>query len=360
MDVFSSKIIKWYQVNGRNLPWRETADPYKIWISEIILQQTRVAQGYEYYRRFIARFPDVEVLAAAEEVEVMSLWQGLGYYSRARNLHQAAKQVVAQGMFPLTYDTVKSLKGVGDYTAAAICSFAYGLPCAVVDGNVYRVLSRWLGVDTPIDTAAGKKEFAALADQLLDKEQPAMYNQAIMDFGAMVCTPSLPRCEHCPLADSCVALSRKQVDSLPCKAHKTKVTDRYFHYLYIHTDTHLELCKRGEGDIWQSLYEFPLVETEGPCEPDDLLSLPSCKLLLDKYEVLQISLMEKERKHILSHRRVFASCYDIKVKHLDNESDRFQGIAYGELNKFPVSNLVSHFFSLILKRNHKINAYVIK
>lgn len=207
-----------------------------------------MAQGYDYYCRFIGRFPDVASLAEAGEDEVMKYWQGLGYYSRARNLHEAARSIHAAGSFPRSYKEVLKLKGVGEYTAAAICSFAYGLPHAVVDGNVYRVLSRWMGVDTPIDTTEGKKEFAALADALLDRDRPGAYNQAIMDFGALVCTAAAPRCEDCPLKDSCVAYAGKRVADLPCKARKTKVTDRFFNYFFIHTGDAAG-CASGEREI---------------------------------------------------------------------------------------------------------------
>ena len=215
MNIFSEAIVEWYKEYKRDLPWRESSDPYRIWISEIILQQTRVAQGYDYFLRFIKRFPDVKALADADEDEVMKYWQGLGYYSRARNLHAAAKSM--NGVFPETYPEVLALKGVGEYTAAAICSFAYGMPYAVVDGNVYRVLSRYFGIDTPIDSTEGKKLFAALADEMLDKKQPALYNQGIMDFGAIQCTPQSPDCLFCPLADSCSALSTGRVTQLPVK-----------------------------------------------------------------------------------------------------------------------------------------------
>lgn len=228
VNQFSESLIRWYEQHRRELPWRETKDPYRIWISEIILQQTRVAQGYAYYCRFIERFPDVCSLAEAHEDEVMKMWQGLGYYSRARNLHEAARSLAGRGRLPETYKEVRAMKGVGDYTAAAICSFAYDMPCAVVDGNVYRVLSRWMGVDEPIDTAAGKKLFAQLADQLLDRKHPAVYNQAIMDFGALQCVPASPDCQVCPLADSCVALRDKRVEELPRKSHKVKTVNRYF------------------------------------------------------------------------------------------------------------------------------------
>ena len=196
--MFATTIIDWYKENKRDLPWRDTKDPYKIWISEIILQQTRVVQGYDYYCRFMEHFPDVETLAKASEDEVMKCWQGLGYYSRARNLHEAARTIAEKGAFPVRYEEVRALKGVGDYTAAAICSFAYDMPYAVVDGNVYRVLSRWLGVEEPIDTGAGKKLYASLADEMMDKSRPALYNQAIMDFGALQCVPSSPSCLFCP------------------------------------------------------------------------------------------------------------------------------------------------------------------
>ena len=203
MNNFGRILIEWYQNNRRDLPWRRTKNPYLIWISEIILQQTRVAQGYDYYQRFVKRFPDVFSLADADEDEVMKYWQGLGYYSRARNLHAAARSMAEAGGFPKTYKEVLALKGVGEYTAAAICSFAYGMPYAVVDGNVYRVLSRWLGIETPIDSTEGKRIFAEVAAELLDKAQPGLYNQAIMDFGALQCTPVSPNCMFCPFIDTC-------------------------------------------------------------------------------------------------------------------------------------------------------------
>ena len=216
MSEIADKLIDWYGVNGRDLPWRRTRDPYRIWLSEVILQQTRIAQGMDYYLRFVARFPDVGALAAADEDEVLKLWQGLGYYSRARNLHAAARQVVERygGRFPAAYADVRSLKGVGDYTAAAVCSIAYDAPCAVVDGNVYRVLSRLFDLDLAIDTAEGRKAFAALADEQLDRRRPARYNQAIMDFGALQCTPANPSCNDCPLRDECLSLAAGTVEAV--------------------------------------------------------------------------------------------------------------------------------------------------
>ena len=261
MNQFAPLLIDWYEHNKRELPWRQTQDPYKIWISEVILQQTRVAQGYDYYCRFIERFPDFHALAQADEDEVMKYWQGLGYYSRARNLHEAARSIDSQEYFPKTYAEVRALKGVGEYTAAAICSIAYDMPYAVVDGNVYRVLSRYFGIDTPIDSTEGKKLFAALADEMLDKKHPAVYNQGIMDFGAIQCTPQSPDCLFCPLVGSCSALSKGLVAKLPVKQHKTKTTNRYFNYIYVRAGAYTFINKRTGNDIWKNLFELPLIET---------------------------------------------------------------------------------------------------
>ena len=225
-DSFQARILHWYRLNGRDLPWRHTRDPYAIWLSEVILQQTRIDQGRDYWQRFVHRWPRVDDLAAASEDEVLLMWQGLGYYSRARNLLAAARQVVAMGGFPADFKGLKALKGVGDYTAAAIASIAFGLPVATVDGNVYRVLSRHYGIDTPIDTTAGRKTFAALAQSLLPVDQAAAFNQAMMDFGATCCTPRSPRCSQCPLEDTCEALHSHRVDQLPAKLKSARVTTR--------------------------------------------------------------------------------------------------------------------------------------
>ena len=230
---FTTTILQWFHENGRALPWRETRDPYAIWLSEIILQQTRIEQGRPYWERFMRRWPSVEDLAAASEDEVLCEWQGLGYYSRARNLHTAAKQIVAGGGFPTTLDGIKSLKGVGDYTAAAIGSIAFNLPVAVVDGNVYRVLSRYYGITTPINTTEGKREFAALAQSLLPTDQASAFNQAMMDFGAVQCTPQGAQCLTCPLADSCTAFREGRVGQLPVKLKTLKVKERRLLYIYI-------------------------------------------------------------------------------------------------------------------------------
>ncbi|MBR6989125.1 MAG: A/G-specific adenine glycosylase [Bacteroidaceae bacterium] len=306
MDSFFSKaLISWYQEHQRFLPWRCTSDPYAIWISEIILQQTRVAQGLDYYNRFMARFPDVETLAQASEDEVLLYWQGLGYYSRARNLHFAAHQIVEQDGFPKTYEGVRALKGVGDYTAAAISSIAYGLPYAVVDGNVYRVLSRVFGVDIPIDSTQGKKYFAQLAQELVDVDSPGLYNQSIMDFGALQCVPKSPNCDTCPLQDRCVAHAQHKVDALPVKSHKTKVTHRYFHYLNVRIGDEMLLHQRKADDIWKNLYEVPLVEADHRMSVDELTQTT----LFRQLACNQIQLVKEQLKHVLSHRVIFADLY---------------------------------------------------
>ena len=351
MSRFGETLVRWYQENKRDLPWRDTEDPYKIWISEIILQQTRVAQGYDYYCRFIERFPDVFALAEADEDEVMKYWQGLGYYSRARNLHEAARSIAARGTFPDTYEEVRKLKGVGDYTAAAICSFAYDMPCAVVDGNVYRVLSRWMGIEEPIDTVQGKKLFTALADELLERSVPALYNQAIMDFGAIQCVPSSPSCLFCPLSDSCVALQKGLVDVLPVKRNKTKVANRYFIYFYVRAGAYTFLHKREAGDIWHGLYELPLIEAERETAEEEVCGLPAYRRLFEGCEVRGFRLVAGRVKHVLSHRVIYADCYEVEIAGGDAPQGAFRRVPAADLHKFAVSRLVSRFFSLILKPN---------
>ncbi|MBV5343686.1 A/G-specific adenine glycosylase, partial [bacterium] len=260
----SKALTNWYNQNKRELPWRDITDPYRIWISEIILQQTRVNQGMRYYLRFVERFPDVKTLAVAEEDEVLKYWQGLGYYSRARNIHKTAKIITEKhkGIFPKNHSDILLLKGIGEYTAAAICSFAYNQPYAVVDGNVFRVLSRVFGIETPIDSTSGKKEFTQLAEKLLDKKEPGLHNQSIMEFGALQCVPVQPDCGVCPLQTVCKAYSLNMADKLPVKATKTKVRERFFNYFYIEYQDKIFIQKRSEKDIWQNLYELPLVESD--------------------------------------------------------------------------------------------------
>jgi A/G-specific adenine glycosylase len=266
---FRERLMQWNGQNRRDLPWKGEKDPYKIWLSEIILQQTRVEQGAPYYERFIRRYPSISALAEAEEREAFRLWQGLGYYNRCRNMLAAARRVAGEkeGVFPDTYEDILALPGVGAYTAAAIASFAYNLPYAVVDGNVQRVLARWFGIRIAPASTEGRKVFAALAAQTLDTIRPAVYNQAIMDFGATVCTPAQPHCDSCLLREGCVARTKGLTDVLPVKTPKAKPRERHFHYLVLCRDQHVFVRKRGAGDIWQNLHEFLLHEgplTEAP------------------------------------------------------------------------------------------------
>lgn len=340
MKNFAPLLLQWYAAHKRILPWRDIKDPYKIWISEIILQQTRVAQGYDYFVRFVKKFPDVKTLAAAQEDEVLKLWQGLGYYSRARNLHAAAKSM--GGIFPRTYEGVRSLKGVGDYTAAAICSFAYNMPYAVVDGNVYRVLSRVFGIDTPIDSPDGKKEFTRLAQRLLDKKNPGDYNQAIMDFGATCCTPQAPQCITCPMKKFCVACKKNLQDVLPVKVQKTKISARYFHYIYVEQGKFTWLHKRGAGDVWQNLYELPLMETQTE------KFVPGKDEQVKKwFGSARVSMANKPVKHVLSHRIIYARIYKVVLPPTRKVPPEFMRIPKTDLPKYAVSRLVQKLLEKI-------------
>ncbi len=313
MEQLAAILLEWYALHGRDLPWRHTHDPYRIWLSEVILQQTRVAQGMEYYLRFLARFPEVGALAAASEDEVLKLWQGLGYYSRARNLHEAAKQVVERfgGAFPTEYAAVRSLPGVGDYTAAAICSAACDAPYAAVDGNVYRVLARLFDIDTPIDTTEGRKTFARLAQSQLAATRPGLYNQAIMDFGALQCTPKHPRCEDCPLSGKCLARAAGTMAQRPVKQGRTQVRDRWFNYLHITCRQHTLLCRREARDVWRGLYEFPMIETDGPADFATLAALPRYRELTgDGWQLLRSVELPPHR---LSHRTIRATIHRIET-----------------------------------------------
>ena len=343
MNSVADILLDWYAREGRDLPWRRTRDPYRIWLSEVILQQTRVAQGMEYYLRFTERFPDVASLAAAPVDEVLKLWQGLGYYSRARNLHAAARQVVEcfGGRFPVALDEVRSLRGVGDYTAAAICSAAYDTPCAVVDGNVYRVLARLFDLDAPIDSTAGKRSFAELAQSQLDTAHPGRYNQAIMDFGALQCTPSSPRCEACPLAGRCLALAAGTVAARPVKQGKTRVRDRWFHYLHISSGDRTLLRRRGGRDIWQGLYEFPLIETEGPAEFPELVRLPQFRELLGDAPWRLVRSVPLP-KHQLSHQTLHAVVHRIETLSL-TPAAAAMAVPTGSLGDYAVPRLIDRY-----------------
>lgn len=340
------QILKeWYFTNKRDLPWRETSDPYKIWISEIVLQQTHVNQGIDYYIRFIERFPDVKTLADASEDEVLKYWQGLGYYSRARNLHKASKQIMANfgGKFPTTFDDVLSLSGIGTYTASAICSFAYNQNYAVLDGNVFRVLSRLFAISTPINTNAGQKEFSQWAENLLDKTNSHTHNQAIMEFGALQCVPANPNCADCPLKEHCKAHALNIVSNLPIKQGKTAVSDRYFNYFFITNNEYTYLQKRTKKDIWQNLYEFPLIETEEHKELENLMEREEFKHLFTDIQNIEISNLLFQTKHILSHRRIFATFYSVKISEENNHFQSFSKLKISEIEKFAVSRLTEIF-----------------
>lgn len=345
MNHIAPILLEWYAREGRDLPWRQTRDAYRIWLSEVILQQTRVAQGMDYYRRFVDRFPDVGALAAASEDEVLKLWQGLGYYSRARNLHAAAREVVMHfgGEFPRTLDEVRSLPGVGDYTAAAVCSAAYDTPCAVVDGNVYRVLSRLFDLDIPIDTSAGKRAFAELAATQLDTHHPGTYNQAIMDFGALQCTPAQPRCEACPLADCCLARVVGTVAQRPVKRGKPPVRDRWFHYLHV-TSGDQTLLRRREGrDIWQGLYELPLLETAQPTDFAELTHLPALRELLGDggWHLVRSVTMPR---HQLSHQTIHATIHRIQTPVL-TPAARAVAVVSATLGDYAIPRLLDRYLS---------------
>lgn len=301
---FTKALLPWYREHYRPLPWRETRDPYRIWLSEVILQQTRVDQGLAYWERFVARYPTIMDLAAAPEGEILRLWQGLGYYSRARNLLSAAKQVVQDhgGHFPADHAALCNLKGVGDYTASAIASICFDLPEPVVDGNVYRVLARIFGNGTPIDSTAGRKEFRALAAQLLDPKHPGDHNQAVMELGATVCTPQKPLCGQCPLANKCIARKADRIAELPYKAGKTKTRTRHFNYLHIAVEDGIYLHKREGRDIWQGLWELPLIESDRPLGASAMAK----RIALTIGPTAVITAKHGPVKHLLSHQVIFA------------------------------------------------------
>lgn len=308
MTDFPKLIREWYLENGRSLPWRETRDPYKIWISEIILQQTQVKQGLEYYHNFIQKFPDVRALAKATETELMQQWQGLGYYSRARNIHHAAKTIVKEynGLMPQTYKKIRTLKGIGPYTAAAIASFAFDLPYPVVDGNVYRFLSRLYAIETPIDTTEGKKFFSALADQLLDRADPATHNQAIMEMGALICKPSNPGCNECPVSSFCKAFATGSQKRLPVKLKKITRKKRFLHFLVLQKENKTIIQKRSQKDIWQGLYQFPLIESAKKATKNQIIESIN---EITGIKVTVIKVLEK--KHLLTHQELHTTFYKI-------------------------------------------------
>lgn len=326
---FTVTILRWFSENRRNLPWRATNDPYAIWLSEIILQQTRIQQGTAYWERFMQKFPTVESLASASEDEVLRQWQGLGYYSRARNLHTAAKQIVEAGRFPDTLEGIKRLKGVGDYTAAAIGSIAFGIPAAAVDGNVYRVLARHFGMDTPINTTEGKKIFTSLAQELLPKAEASAFNQALMDFGAMQCTPSSPRCMSCPLTETCEALRTGKVEQLPVKKRTLKIQTRHLTYIYIRCKGQTAIHRRAAGDIWQGLWELVNLE-------HTQLSVPEGEL----------QLIHQNVKHVLTHRILLADCYLWETTERPSLPEEYIWVDEESLDNYALPRLIERFIPL--------------
>ncbi len=338
---FSKTLTHWYSVNKRNLPWRETKNPYFIWLSEIILQQTQVAQGLPYYVKFTTNFPTIFDLARADEDVILKYWQGLGYYSRARNLHATSKYIVKElnGVFPNTYSEIIKLKGVGDYTASAVSSICFNEATAVVDGNVYRALSRYFGIDTPINTSKGFKEFKALAQELINKQDPAQFNQAIMEFGARQCKPKNPDCNVCPFNDSCIALQKKKVSLLPVKLKTTKVTKKYFNFIVLLSIDGMTLLEQRQGKgIWQNLYQFPLVESDGPLKIEELKeTIKTLDFLKNQYYTVSLY-NDTDILHKLSHQHLFTKFWILKSKTSFKE-----GISVNEIIKYPVPKLIANF-----------------
>lgn len=344
---FSHTLTLWYSENLRDLPWRKTHDPYKIWLSEVILQQTRVAQGLPYYLKFVEHYPNVAALAAASEQEVLRDWQGLGYYSRARNLQKAARQLVEQygGEFPTRYEALLKLQGIGPYTAAAISSIAFQEPVAVVDGNVYRVLSRIFGIKEAIDSTLGQALFQRQANLLLDRQQPGTHNQALMEFGALVCTPKQPACEQCPFQSDCYAYKKNEIALLPYKAGKVKVRARYMNYVLFKDERGFYLQRRLSGDIWQGLF------TPWLCEKEDLLETEEMFAEITQVFSLQpgdFRLLERsvDYKHVLTHQRLFARFWLVQIFHNLQENDLIF-VGRKELDLYPVPRLISTYYKSI-------------
>jgi A/G-specific adenine glycosylase len=339
--IFSKTLIHWYSNNKRNLPWRETKNPYYIWLSEIILQQTQVKQGLPYYDAFVSNFPTVFDLANANEEDVLKLWQGLGYYSRARNLHASAKYVATElkGVFPNNYKDLLKLKGVGDYTASAIASICFDEVAAVVDGNVYRVLSRYFGISTPINSSKGQKEFKALAQELIDKKNPADFNQGIMEFGATQCKPKNPECNICPFSNGCIAFNENKISDLPVKIKSAKAKKKYFNFLvFISEDEHTILQKREGKGIWQNLYQFPLVETEMEVDANSFKKCLKNHDLL-KEALFELSLYNKDSiVHKLSHQHLYTKFWIVNLYKLP-----VSGISTSEIRNFAVPILIGNF-----------------
>ncbi len=345
--LFSKTLVKWYAKNQRIFPWRQTKNPYFIWLSEIILQQTKTQQGLPYYNVFIKKYPTIDKLANASEQEVLKLWQGLGYYSRARNIHYTAKDITKNynGAFPENYSDLIQLKGIGDYTASAIASICFNKKEAVLDGNVYRVLSRYFGITIPINTSLAKKEFKKLALKLLPNTHFSEYNQAIMDFGATICTPKKTNCSNCNLNETCFALKNNMVEKLPVKKKKNPIKKRYFNYLIILDSTNKTIfTKRESRDIWRNLYQFPLVETLQEINTQKLSKNTKFKALIKDYKIEHLTKINKKLIiHKLSHQHIYASFWLIHIN-----SDLENSIAFNKINHFPTSILIQNFLDFFI------------
>jgi A/G-specific adenine glycosylase len=354
---FIGEVIAWYKQNKRSLPWRNTTDPYIIWLSEIILQQTRVEQGMPYFYRFAEAYPTVSDFASASEDDILKHWQGLGYYSRGRNMHTTAQMVMEEygGYFPKKYDELIKLKGIGEYTAAAISSFADNEAKAVVDGNVFRVLSRYFGIAEPINTNRGRKDFTELANQLIDQNQAGLSNQAMMEFGSLLCRPKNPHCVRCPLSLSCIALKEGTVAELPAKLKNQKARNRYFNYFVLIKDSQILLNKRGAGDIWQNLHDLPLIETQEGISEHDLKVHSSFTRLFG--ELANVSRVYGPVKHVLSHQKIFAQFFIVKrfEEHFKDEKDWFY-VDLDQVGKVAQPKLIFAFFKNF--SNLKLNSII--
>jgi A/G-specific adenine glycosylase len=344
---FSSLLLKWNrEKNTRLMPWKGEKDPYKIWLSEIILQQTRVEQGLNYYNNFVRIFPGIHQLAKAHEEKIFKLWEGLGYYTRCRNLIATARYISKdlKGKFPDSYEKIKALKGVGPYTAAAISSFAFNLPHAVVDGNVFRVLARIFAVDIPVDSTEGKKFFTELAEELLNKKESGIYNQAIMDFGAVICKPATPLCSGCIFKKHCHAFIHNRVHELPVKGKKTLIRKRWFYYLVVEYKNEIAIRQRTGKDIWQQLFEFPLIETEKESVQKIVLNLAEKKQWLQKnnYEIVSLSPLVRQQ---LSHQLIKGQFIKVKLKQRPKPGHEWRWVNKDQLKQFAFPQFMNQYLS---------------
>jgi A/G-specific adenine glycosylase len=349
--TFTKAILKWYGLNSRDLPWRKTNDPYRIWISEVIFQQTRIVQGLAYYSRFIERFPAISDLAKADEEEVLKIWQGLGYYSRARNMHAAAKDITENnhGIFPDSYEKLIKMKGIGEYTAAAIASIAYDHPSPVVDGNVLRFFARYFGIQTPIDTSAGKKKIHEKMLSLIDMKQPGMFNQAIMEFGALQCKPVKPECEKCLFQKECLAFLEGNVERLPVKSRLIKQKIRYFYYFVFKWENQkrkkfLYLRKRKENDVWKNLYDFPMIETFKEIAEEQLFSSSGWRKIIRENR-FSLIFQSHRQKHVLTHQVIYAKFYLIQLSGRRDPGFPYLAVPVEEIKKYPVPRLIEEFLN---------------